>query len=523
MLNPSHWRCQFATQWLTLALVVVSFTACTIPRRLSPPPPANAPFQASQEPATARQQPSSVSQVAYQRPAKSKVEPMPPIQSAEPAPPVLAPPAVLPLPTPDPNASDQGTPTQLRLEELEQMAFANNPSIAEASAKVGAARGKWVQAGLCPNPRLGYSGQQVGSGGEAEQHGVYLEQDWIRGGKLKLHRAVVSREIRHAEQQLAAQRLRVQTDVRTGFYDVLCAQRRLELAGALVRIGDRATTVAEQLLKNQEGTRRDVLQARIESQIARNLLQQAQNQHLSAWRRLAAVLGTPSMPPMQLDGKLDEPVTEYNWEQALQRLLSESPELSAAFAEIDRARWAVERAQVQAVPDVNFQGIVQHDNSTGAANGAVLVSVPIPVLNRNQGGIREAQSELVAAQRAAERTELGLQRRLAAVFEEYLTSRTRVDNYRNGILRDAQEGLDLTRQGYEAGELSFLNLLMAQRTYSQANLNYLEALRGMWTASARIEGLLLMDSLEAGEAFSVPEPVNSPAGSQELPNMAGQL
>lgn len=426
------------------------------------------------------------------------------------------------VPLPEPTAGSDAV--SLSLIDLEHMALENNPSIAEAWAKVQAAQGRWVQAGLPPNPRLGYSGQQLGSGGQAEQQGVYVEQEFIRGGKLQLGREVASQEVVHAEQQLEVQRRRVLTDVRVGYYAVLCAQRRLDLTDELVRIGNQATKAAQVLFEKKEGSRRDLLQARIESRSAATFQQQARNQHMAAWRMLAAVLGSPSMPPRTLVGQLDETAMEIEWEQALQQLLSESPELAAAFVQIERARWAVDQARAQAVPDVNVQGIVQSDNGTGSSNGSLLVSFPFPVLNRNQGGIREAESELVAAERAAQRMELAMQHRLAPVFERYISSRNRVDNFRDGILGDAEESLRLTRQGYEAGELSFLDLLTAQRTYFQANLNYVEALCSMWAASAEIEGLLLSNSLEMGETSnSAPEPVLSPSSNLGLPSMAGQL
>ena len=406
---------------------------------------------------------------------------------------------ILPLPERVVDVDDESGP--LDLDDLEQMALANNPGLIEAWQRVEATRGKWIQSGLPPNPRLGYSGQQLGSGGQAEQQGVYVEQELIRGGKLRLNRAVASQEISHAEQLLEVQRRRVLTDVRTGYYNVLCAQKRLELTEELVRIGKQATATVEKLLEKQEVSRRDLLQARIESKSSLNFFQQARNQQTSAWRMLVAVLGSPEMPPRILAGELGETATELEWERSMQRLLSESPEISAMFVQVERARWQVERAYAESVPDVNLQGIIQHDNSTGSSNGSILVSIPIPILNWNQGGIHQAESELVAAQRAAERVELGLQRRLAPVFERFLTGRNRVKNYHGGILRDAKESLDLTKQGYEAGELSFLNLLTAQRTYFQANLDFVKALGDMWSASAEIEGMLLMDSLEKEVAF----------------------
>jgi cobalt-zinc-cadmium efflux system outer membrane protein len=93
-----------------------------------------------------------------------------------------------------------------------------------------------------------------------------------------------------------------------------------------------------------------------------------------------------------------------------------------------------------------------------------------------------------------------MQARLAPVFERYDNARNQVERYRQAILPAAQESLDLTRKMYEAGEASFLSLLTAQRTFSQTNLNYLEALRELRVSEAEIEGLLLRDSLTSGPA-----------------------
>jgi hypothetical protein len=99
------------------------------------------------------------------------------------------------LPQPLP-AADQG----LSLADLECMALANNPALRRAAALVGAARGNWVQVGLKPNPSVGYEGQQLGSGGLAEQHAVTFGQEIITGGKLQLNRDVARGGLAVAEQ-----------------------------------------------------------------------------------------------------------------------------------------------------------------------------------------------------------------------------------------------------------------------------------------------------------------------------------
>jgi outer membrane protein, heavy metal efflux system len=107
------------------------------------------------------------------------------------------------LPAPSPSSVEHRV--GLSLEQLEQMALSWNPALARAGALVGAARGTWVQSGLAPNPSVGYEGQQIGSGGLAEQHGVFFSQEVVVGGKLRLNREIAAREVAVARHDFASQ------------------------------------------------------------------------------------------------------------------------------------------------------------------------------------------------------------------------------------------------------------------------------------------------------------------------------
>jgi cobalt-zinc-cadmium efflux system outer membrane protein len=408
-----------------------------------------------------------------------------------------------PVPPPEPETLPPATlkPVNigaLTLADLEQMALAANPSVSRAGALVEAARGNWVQVGLPPNPSVGYEGQQIGSRGLAEQDGIFVGQEIVRGGKLRLNREVAAQEIAKAEHQLAAQQQRVLTDVRVAFYQVLIAQRQEKLAGELRSIATEGANTADTLLKGKEVGRVDVVQAQLELENADILVQNAQNRSKAAWRTLASVVGDRELAPQPLDGDAEEQGPAKDWQASLQRLLSSSPEVAAAMAEIERARWAAERARVEKTPNVTVQGLVNwRDNGIGGrSDGGITVGVPLPLWNRNQGGIVQAAQQAAAAERALQQLEFSLQNRLAPVFERYSNALNQVTKYRTKILPAAQESLNLMRQRYQAGETDYVNLLTAQRTYSQTNLNYLGSLGELKSAEAEIEGLLLSNSLE---------------------------
>lgn len=399
---------------------------------------------------------------------------------------------------PRPPSTAPETTSEITLDRLEQMALDNNPSLAEARAWVEAARGKWVQVGLPPNTVLGYSGQQLGSGGTAEQQGLFIGQEFIRGDKLGLNRAVAFHEIQKAEKLWAIQRQRVLTDVRLAFYQILVAQRRNKTIGELVEIAQLAMETAETLLKAQEVSQVDVMRSRIELQAAQLRLKNSHSLYVAAWSRLVAVLGAKNMQPRQLNGDLEKMPVQIDAIEVLERLVSESPEMGVASSDVERARRAVDRARAEPVPNIDLQAIFQTDHGTGSSNANLQVSIPVPSRNRNEGGIQQARAEVIAAERAMDRLELSFQQRLAGVYQRYTRARNQVEDYSrgDGILMNSATALELIRKGYEAGEMTYLDLITAQRTYSQTTLAYIESLGELWAAIVEIDGLLLKGSLE---------------------------
>jgi cobalt-zinc-cadmium efflux system outer membrane protein len=379
----------------------------------------------------------------------------------------------------------------LVLAEAEQLALSQHPAIIEAQARIQAAQGQWLQAGLYPNPTVGYSGQQLGSRGLAEQDGVVMQGELVLGGKLRLNRAVAEQQIVQAEMEFAGRQLRVLTNVRKSFYEVLVAQRRTDLNDQLVSVGAKGLQAAETLFQAKEVGRADVLQARIEAQQSRILQFNARNRSAAAWRELAAAMGREDLGSRPVEGDVSDDGRDYEWEPMRQRLLGSSPELAVALANAQRAQAMLARARVEPIPNLTIQGIIQRDAAISSTDGAIQATMPIPVFNRNQGNIRAAEGEWIAAEQAVRRLELDLQSRLAPVYERYRNAKQQVERYREEILPNAKETLDLVQASYEAGESNYLALLTAQRTYFQTNLAYLDGLRELWSAIWEMEGLLV--------------------------------
>lgn len=415
---------------------------------------------------------------------------------------------------PSPNARPQGTMPEpvpvgkpvvqpvakFTPEELVALALQRNPSLARAAATVEAARGRWLQVGLPPNPSAGFSGSEMGNNGTAGQVGGFVGQEFVTGGKLRLNRTVLDAEVAGTQRQFDAQRLRVITDTRMACVDVVIAQKRVRIAQELLYIGDRAVYTTEALVRGQLASPYELLQSRVEANSAKIVAQNAHNDLQAAWRRLTAVIGMPELAQALIEADLKAMRQDFTYDGVMQQLLSSSPELAAAGARVARARQALARASVEKIPNLDVQAVVQHDNSSGYDIAGLQAGMPLPILNRNQGGVREAQGELAAAQSDVSRLQLELQQRLAIVFQRYANARHQVDTYDKDILPNAKAALDMVQLAIKQGEFDYIVFLTAQRTFFQANLAYLESLRALCTSEAELAGLLLTGSLQGPEA-----------------------
>ena len=394
------------------------------------------------------------------------------------------------LPPPSP-APAEG----LTLEELESVALQHNPALARAAADVEAAWGTVCQSGLRPNPTIGYSAAEIGNEGRGGQQGAMFGQEFVTAGKRQLDRRVAEGRLRAAEERLTAWRLRVLSDVRLGFFDVLAAQRRVELAQRLVEVSDQSAAAVEDLFP-RDANQIELNTARIQAEEARTVLDKARNRHRAAWRWLAAVLGTDHLPPQRLEGDLAAGLAELDWDEALRRLLVQSPLLGAARAEVQRARWALDRAIVEPIPNFELQTAVQYDTATRFTVAGVQMTWPWPIYNRNRGGIARAHAQVARAEAEVARLELAAKQQLALALEQYHNALQQADRYRHEILPKAQDSLDKVEVGYRQDQLGFLILLNTQQVYFRTNIAYLDAIRAARRAAITIDGLLLAGSLQ---------------------------
>lgn len=400
-----------------------------------------------------------------------------------------------PLPAPPVAGAANPAPRLMELADFEGLALRYNPTLAQAAAAVDMQMGVWRQAGLYPNPQLGYLRSDASQAGQSQTNGMFYTQEFVTAHKLQRARAVESREIERLRWERAAQRQRVLNDLRTRYVELLGAQEQLAIAQHLVQLAEQGTEAVARQQRNQVASRPDLLQARIQLSQLRMVLDDARARHLAAWRQLAIIVGVPNLAVSAVGGRLEEPVPEYDLDSSLQKLYAESPQLRVAEVEVQHARAEIERERAQPVPNVTLQTVAEYDRTQRYTTVTTLAALPVPVFNRNQGNIEHAYADLRESQAEVARVRLVLRDLLVESLRHYSNARYRVEQYHQHVLPSAQENLELVEAGAREGQFNLFQLLTARQTYAHAHLGYVEALTELQKSTVEIDGLQLTGGL----------------------------
>jgi cobalt-zinc-cadmium efflux system outer membrane protein len=412
----------------------------------------------------------------------------------------------------------------ITLEELQQMALQNNPTFKQSAANILAAEGRKKQSGLYPNPTVGYQGEQIRGGSfHGGEQGFFVQQDIVLSGKLGLNRQIFDQELKQAETEAEEQKLRVVTNVRMSYIQALAAQQTLELRRNLSKLAEDAVETSHQLANVGQADAPDVLESEVEAQQAQLAVLLAEQNQQRVWKALAAVVGTPRLHLMRLDGRLED-TPSVNTDELVEKIVNESPAVRIAELGVRRAEAALARAKREPIPDLQLRGGMQQNGELLPSGrpvglqGFADVGVKIPIFNRNQGNIATAKADAERAKREVERVKLVLRERTASVVQNYTFSQAAVDRYKNQMIPKAQKAYEMYSKKYQQMAAAYPQVLIAQRTLMQLEASYITALENFATSSLSLQSYLLTDGLEAP---SQPGGIDQPVREVNIPFKMG--
>lgn len=384
------------------------------------------------------------------------------------------------------------TGNTLTLDAAIVRALNTDPGLRARAAGVAAAEANIRQAGVRPNPIAGLEAENFAGSGPASDFNaaeftLSVQQRIERGGKRQARIGLAKRKSSVAQALVRTSRLDVIYEVQKAHIGALAAEAMVENARKRAQLA----TDLSQSVKSRVDVGRDPQAAKYRAEVqemaAQTDLDQAHRARDIAKVGLAALWGS-----FDTDFDLEAAglfTIGFSAERPGREGLGGSPDLVVLEAARGRAGAAVVLAVAVGVQDPTVSVGVRQFQDTDDIAGVLGVSVPLPLFNTNRGNIERANAEKIQAEWQLAAVRRDLTRRLVTLGHTLRAAREESTSLRERLIPQAEKVGRLTRQGYETGAFTYLEVLEAQRVVSDLRSRQVAALKTYHVTQAGIDRL----------------------------------
>lgn len=383
--------------------------------------------------------------------------------------------------------------SQLTLGQAITLADENNLELRSFRESLGIARGQLTGAKLFPtNPQLDFiyfNAKPIAteSTGGAE-FSLGLSQEFEIGGQRRYRTRAAQSTINKVEAEVGRVQWMLVGDVRETFYQVLLQQERLDLANQVI-------SLTQDLVSRTRGQFSAGYAAEFEVNFAKLELQKAFREKARVMNRLEVskyrlnnLLGRPWETEFTSAGELGYQPLEAEVERLKPYAVKNRRDLKSFKFNQQAAQSEINLARSLRIPNLKFS--LLYDKEVSANTVGALVSLPIKLFNRNQGGIATSLASLRTAEVKYSFLKSLIEKEVASAYSEVLLASKEVQLLEEGMLGTAEQNMDLVQKAYQRGEAEIIEVITAQRNFVDIKTDYLEALYNFNVAGANLEKVL---------------------------------
>jgi cobalt-zinc-cadmium efflux system outer membrane protein len=393
-------------------------------------------------------------------------------------------------------AAATNEPDALNLRQLIELAQHDNKDLQAARYAVEIGRARLMQAGLLPNPRLDLSARSdFAFKNEGEYAGsVGLSQQFPIAGRILRQKDVARVDVALAQAEVEEAERRLAGDVAADVYRLLVIDRQIQSRDQLMGIEEKLAKTTRDRMKAAEVSELDVNTVQLDLQRLSQERALLQSQHQSLTVSLNTLIGRPATSALEINEPLPEADTLPGREQLQAKAFASRPDIRSALLNADRAQAEKALAKAQRWEDWSIGVGLDQDKlvidgappqSSSRAVGLSL-SIPLPLFNKNQGLIAEAQANADQAKARVGALRLGVASEIVGAHAEAVNLQKLLNQYRQGLLPVSQRNVLLAQKGYSQGLVSVLEVVQAQRQQADLNAAYLNTLDQFLQALVRL-------------------------------------
>ncbi len=187
-----------------------------------------------------------------------------------------------------------------------------------------------------------------------------------------------------------------------------------------------------------------------------------------------SILGRLGYRPLQIDEQ-----------SLLEKARLSHPLIKGKESYLEFADSQLKYVKWQRLPDFELSGFI--NNELDGQNKGIGISLDIPLWNFKSKEIAEAESLYQMQHQELRALKMEIASEVKARLNEQKYSEQKIRIFHEGLLKQAEESLKISEQSYTQGEISLIDYLDSQRTYTSILKDYQESLYAWNITQAALE------------------------------------
>lgn len=302
--------------------------------------------------------------------------------------------------------------------------------------------------------------------------------------KASLTRAEINLE--KAERNYASASKDIVYNVTAAFYQLYQARENVEISREKVKQTESSYQTAQNKFKAGLIAEVEALQLEVDLASSRNDLLNAERNFSEAKNDFKILIGLKLSDSIDVVAKLEYKPVSVNLEEAINYALTNRSELKNAEADIDLSKLTVDeidsQGNISAMLSANY-GINKDDNRLqdifhqfdGSRSVAFTVHVPVLDWGENSRKVEAAEANLNLYKLSYKNQKEVIKKEIIEVVNRINSAKARVETLSKSV-ELAQKSFDISRQRFQAGNITSFELQQMQLRLTDAKTNSLNAL-----------------------------------------------
>jgi len=372
----------------------------------------------------------------------------------------------------------------LRLENFINEALQNNHSLKSADKKLQALKQQPDQVSALPDPILGFTQwlQPVETRVGPQQNIFSLSQKIPFPGKLSLKKDIAKNAVEDSYLDYGIAKRELIFKIKSDWYDLFLVDRTINILDDYRMLLKDFVNAAAAKYATGQGIQAQVLKAQVEYSSIRVRLHDLKRKRSTLVSRLNQVRNKTADFEIQKVSRIDTSFKNFHQQDLLESALNNRREIKSRVLKRESADFQRNLANKNWLPDFTIQAnyITVQDKNTPASDAGtdawgVMVGLNLPLWQAPRlAAVEQAEQQILMQQAQLEDIKTKIVNDIHDLIYREQSTRETLDLYKDELLLQAESSLQSAFSAYRSGNISFLDLLDAERMLLQLRLTFVE-------------------------------------------------